>query len=99
MFVEGGVELATTSFMEKLSKAVSEEDFLSINKEVYKILKGEKDDFCSKKYCTFTYAKDKLYSMLTEILVEEAGNVIDHDIRVINHERDEIKKLVKSSII
>merc|ERR1711867_247286 len=30
--------------------------------------------------------------MLTEILVHEAGSVIDHDIRMINHERDEIKK-------
>ena len=30
--------------------------------------------------------------MLTEILVQEAGSVIDYDIRMINHERDEIKK-------
>ena len=30
--------------------------------------------------------------MLTEILVQEAGYVFDHDIRMINHERDEIKK-------
>ena len=30
--------------------------------------------------------------MLTDILVQEARSVIDYDIRMINHERDEIKK-------
>ena len=30
--------------------------------------------------------------MLTEILVPEAGYVVDHDIQMISHERDEIKK-------
>ena len=38
MFVEGGLALATTSFMKKLSKAISEEDFESIKKEVDKTL-------------------------------------------------------------
>ena len=92
MFAEGGLDLPTTSFMERLKQAVTEEDFQHIKKEILKTLKDEKDDFCSNKYCTLTDAKNKLYSMLTEILVEEAGNVIDHDIWVINHERDEIKK-------
>ena len=75
MFVEGGLALATTSFMEKLSKAISEEDFQSINKEVDKTLQGEKDDFCSQSYCSLTEAKDKLYSLLTEKLREKAGDV------------------------
>ena len=70
MFVEGGLALATTSFIEKLSKAISEEDFQSINKEVNKTLQGEKDDFCSQSYCSLTEAKDKLYSLLTETFIE-----------------------------
>ena len=69
MFVEGGLELATTSFMKKLSKAVSEEDFQNINKEVDKTLKEEKDDFCSQNYHSLTEAKDKLYSLLTKSIV------------------------------
>ena len=76
MFVEGGLALATTSFMKKLSKAISEEDFQSINKEVNKTVKGEKDDFCSQNYCSLTEAKDKLYSLLTETLREEVTS--DH---------------------
>ena len=91
MFVEGGLALATTSFMKKLRKAVSEEDFQNINKEVNKTLKGEIDDFCSQNYCSLTEAKDKLYSLLTETLREEAGLVIDHDIRSLQHEKGEVK--------
>ena len=92
MFAEGCFDLPTTSFIERLKQAVTEEDFQHIKKEILKTLKDEKDDFCGNKYCTLTDAKNKLYSLLTEILIEEAGNVIDHDIQVINLERDEIKK-------
>ena len=91
MFVGGGLALATTSFMKKLSKAVSEEDFQNINKEVDKTLKGEKDNFCSQNYYSLTEAKDKLYPLLTETLREEAGLVIDHDIRLLQHEKGEVK--------
>ena len=54
-------------------------------------MKGEKDDFCSQNYCSLTKAKDKLYSLLTEILREEAGTVIDYDIQMLNHEKGEVK--------
>ena len=30
--------------------------------------------------------------MLTEILIQEAGSVIDYDVKAVNHERGEIKK-------
>ena len=70
MFAEGGLNLPTTSFMERLKQAVTEEDFQHIKKEILKTLKDEKDDFCSNKYCTLTDAKNKLYSLLTENLVQ-----------------------------
>ena len=87
MFEQGSFNLPTTSFMERLKQAVTEEDFQHIKKEILKTLKYEKDDFCTSNYSTLMDAKNKLYSMLTEILVEETGNIIDHDIWVINHER------------
>ena len=65
MFAEGGFDLPTTSFMERLKQAVTEEDFQHIKKEILKTLKDEKDDFCGNKYCTLTDAKNKLYSLLT----------------------------------
>ena len=92
MLAEGSFDLPTTRFMEKVKQAVTEEDFQHIKREILNTLKDEKDHFCGSNYSTLTEAKNKLYSMLTEILVQEAGSVIDYDIRMINYKRDEIKK-------
>ena len=92
MFAEGSFNLPSTRFMEKVKQAVTEEDFQHIKREILNTLKDEKDHFCGSNYSTLTEAKNKLYSMLTEILVQEAGSVIDYDIRMVNYERDEIKK-------
>ena len=71
---------------------VSEADFQHIKKEILNTLKGEIDYFCSCNYSTLTEATNKVYSMLTEILIQEAGQVIDYDIKTIDQERGEIKK-------
>ena len=92
MFAEGSFDLPTTNFMERVKQAITKEDFQHIKKEFLKAIKDEKDDFCKSNYSTLTDAKNKLYSMVTEILVQEVGCVLDHDIRMINYERSEIKK-------
>ena len=76
----------------KVKQAVSEEDFQHIKREILNTLRDEKDHFCGSNYSTLTEAKNKLYSMLTEILIQEAGSVIDYDIRTVNYEREETKK-------
>ena len=78
--------------MEKIKAAVSEEDFQRIKKEIINTLKGEKDHICSCNYSSLTEATNKIYSMLTEILVQEVGQVINYDIQVINQEKGELKK-------
>ena len=80
MFTEGEIALATAIFMEKLSKAISEEDFKTINGEVDKTMQGEKDNFCSQSYCSLNEARDKLYYLLTEKLRAKARLVINQDI-------------------
>ena len=92
MFAEGSFDLPPTRFMEKIKAAVSEEDFQRIKKEILNTLKGEKDYICSCNYSTLAEATNKIYSMLTEILVQEVGQVIDYDIQTITQEKDEIKK-------
>ena len=57
-------------------------------------MKGEKDDICSQNCCSLTEVKERLYSLLTEILREEAGYVMDHDIRMLNHEKGEVKTIM-----
>ena len=62
LFIEGGIALATKSFMEKLSKAISE-DFETINKEVDKTMQGEKDNFCIQSYHSLNETRDNIYSL------------------------------------
>ena len=83
--------------MEKVKQAVTGADFQHIKREILNTLKDEKDHFWRCNYCTLIEAKNKLYSMLTEILIKEEGFIIDYDIRMVNYERGEIKK--KMSLI
>ena len=83
MFAEGSFDLPPTRFMEKVKAAVSEADFQHIKKEILNTLKDEKDYFCGCNYSTLTEATNKSYSMLTEILIQEAGSVIDYDIKTV----------------
>ena len=92
MFAEGSFELPPTRFMERIKAVVSEEDFQHIRKEILKTLKGEKDHICSCSYSTLTEATNKIYTMLTEILVQEVSQVIDYHIQVITQKKGEIKK-------
>ena len=92
VFEEGNFELPTTSFMKKIKQAVNEEDYQHLKKEILNTLKDEKDHFCTGSYSTLKEARNKLYSMLTEILAQEAGAILDHDIRMKQYEINMIKK-------
>ena len=78
--------------MEKVEAAVSEAYFQYIKKEIRNTLKNEKDYLCGCNYSTLTEATNKIYSMLTEILIQEAGQVIDYDFKTTNQERGEINR-------
>ena len=60
MFAEGGFDLPTTNFIDKLRQALTEEDFQQIKKEILKAMEDEKDDFCSNNYYIITDEKSKL---------------------------------------
>ena len=78
--------------MEKIKQAVMEEDYQHLKREILNTLKDEKNHFCQSSYSTLKKARNKLYSMLTEILVQEAGTILDHDIRMKQYEKNMIKK-------
>ena len=92
MFAEGSFDLPPTRFMEKVKEVVTEADFQHIKKEILNTLKDEKDYLCGCNYSTLTEATNKIYSMLTEIMIQEAGQVIDYDFKIANQERSEIKR-------
>ena len=87
VFEEGNLELPTTSFMKKIKQAVMEEDYQHLKKEILNTLKDEKDQFCRNRYSTLKVARNKMYTILTEIIVQEAGIILDHDIRMKQYEK------------
>ena len=80
--------------MGKVKAAVSETDFQDIKKGILDTLKNEKDYLCDYNYSTPTEATNRIYSMLTEIIIMEAGQLINYDFKAIVQERSEIKRKV-----
>ncbi len=92
MFEEGNFELPTISFMKKIKQAVTEEDYQHLKKEILNTLKDKKNQFCGSSYSTLKEARNKLYIMLTEMIAQEAGSILDHNIRMKQCEKNMIKK-------
>ena len=94
VFTGENFDIPSTKFMEKVEAAVSKADFKDIKKGILNTLRKEKDYLCDYNYSTLTEATNKIYSMLTEILIQEAGQVIDYDFKTANQERGEIKRKI-----
>ena len=92
VFEEGNLELPNTGFMNKIKQAVMEENYQHLKKEILNTLKDEKDQFCRSSYSTLKEARNKLYIMLTEMIAQEAGSILDHNIRMKQCEKNMIKK-------
>ena len=92
VFTGENFDIPSTKFMEKVKAAVSKADFQDIKKGILDTLQNEKDYLCDYNYSTLTEATNKIYSMLTEILIQEAGQVIDYDFKATVQERSELKK-------
>ena len=92
VFTGESFDIPPTKFMEKVKAAVSKADFQDIKKGILDTLQNEKDYLCDYNYSTLTEATNKIYSMLTDILIQEAGQVIDYDFKATVQERSELKK-------
>ena len=92
LFLGEKVDIPHTKFMEKVKAAVSETDYQDIKKGIIDTLQDEKDYLLDCIYSTPTEAANKIHSMLTEIIIMEAGHVINYDFKVIVQERSEVKR-------
>ena len=61
-------------------------------KETLNKLQDKRGQFCKSSYSTLKEARNKLYTMLTEIIAQEAGSILDHNIRMKQCEKNMIKK-------
>ena len=52
---------------------------------------GKKDNHCNHNYRSLTEARNNIYSLYTESLIEEAGLVITNNIDSLKYEKGQIK--------
>ena len=84
------VDIPPTRFMEKVKVAVSETDYQDIKKGIIDTLQDERDYLLDCIYSTPTEPANKIHSMLTEIIIMEAGHVINYYFKAIIQERNEV---------
>ena len=77
-------DIPPTRFMEKVKVAVSETDYQDIKKGIIDTLQDERDYLLDCIYSTPTEPANKIHSMLTEIIIMEAGHVINYDFKAID---------------
>ena len=91
VFEEDNPELPSTGFMDKVKQAVTKSDYQQLMKEILNELQDKRDQFCKSSYSTLKEARNKLYTMLTEIIAQEAGSILDHNIRMKQDEKNMIR--------
>ena len=86
------VDIPPTRFMERVKVAVSGTDYQDIKKGIIDTLQDERDYLLDCIYSTPTEPANKIHSMLTEIIIMEAGHVINYDFKAIVQERSGVKR-------
>ena len=63
------LEIPSTSFMKKVVQAAKKNDYKQLMKKILDSLQEKRDQFCEGIYSTLKEARNKLYTMMTEIIV------------------------------
>ena len=80
MFNGENMELPATSFMDRLKQAITHEQFQQITNDTIRGIDLIKEGFRVKDYYTLQEAIDQLHSLLTDIMLDEAGYILEETI-------------------
>ena len=79
--------------MDRLKKAITHEQFQQITNDTIRGMDLMKEGFCVKDYYTLQEAIDQLHSLLTDIMLDEAGYILDEIIDDSKREMAHLKKI------
>ena len=80
--------------MKKVEQAVTKTDYKQLMKKILDSLQEKRGQFCENTYSTLKEARNELYIMMTEIIVQEAGSTLDSNIMSKQDERNMVRKLL-----
>ena len=93
MFKGGIIKLPATSFMDRLKQAITHKQFQQITDDMIRGMDIMKEGFWERDYYTLQEAKDQLQSLLTEIMMNDAGYILDKTIHESKKEMAQLKKI------
>ena len=93
MFDGDNLELPATNFMDCLKQAITHEQFQQITNDMIRGMDIMKEGFCARDHYTLQEAKDQLHSLLTDIMMDDAGYILDKTINESKKEMAHLKKI------
>ena len=77
MFKGDNLKLPATNFMDHLKQAITHEQFQQITNDMIRGMDIMKEGFCERDHYTLQEAKDQLHSLLTDIMMDDTGYILD----------------------
>ena len=94
MFGSNNLKLPYTIFMDCLKQAINPEQFQQIKNDMLRGMDIVKEGFCERDHYTLQEARNQLHILLTDIMMDDTGYIID---KVIDEAKKELAKLRKIS--
>ena len=76
-----------------LKKAITCEQFQQINDDILRGMNVIKEEFCNKDYHTLQEAKNQLHALLTNVMMDDAGYILDKTLDELKKEMTKLRKI------
>ena len=91
-FQEEAIKLTGTDFMEQLEEELDKEQVKTLAEDIKKAILKKKEEYCKADYLSLQDAKTQLMTLVTEIMMEEAGFIIDEVLKDCRKQTYDLKK-------
>ena len=92
LYQDEAVELTGIDFMERLEKELTKEQVQKLAEDIKKAILKKKEEFCKADFLSLQDAKTQLMTLGTEIMMEEAGFIMDEVLKDCRKQTDDLKK-------
>ena len=93
MFKGDDFNLPDTSLMSQFRDVIPYEQFQQIAKEVVRKISNVKENFCKRMYYALPDAHQQLYTLLTEVMMDESEHTINKAIEETERELAKLKQI------
>ena len=93
MFKDNDLKLPNTRLTNPLQQAIPHEQFKQVANEVIRAMSKLKENFCKRMYYTLPEAQKQLHVLLTEVMMDKSGYVINEAIEEAEKELAKLKQI------